>query len=86
MDSEGYIRYDQIGGGYAEIEQVIQSLLQERASKMSKDASLPKFNIPNKTAIPKGVQSVDISQIKTPELCFGYQACFPFSIPPKPLR
>jgi len=29
VDSEGYIRYDQIGGGYAEIEQVIQSLLQE---------------------------------------------------------
>jgi len=41
VDTEGYIRYDHIGeGGYAEIEKVIQSLLQERAAgKMSNDAS-----------------------------------------------
>ncbi|MGA7369599.1 MAG: redoxin domain-containing protein [Nitrososphaeraceae archaeon] len=74
VDSEGYIRYDHIGeGGYAETEKVIESLLQERAAQMGKDANLPKFDIANTTAIPKGVQSVDFSKIKTPELYFGYQ-------------
>lgn len=74
VDSEGNIRYDHIGeGGYAETEKVIQSLLQERAARMGKDASLLKFDIANTTAIPNGVQSVDFSQIKTPELYFGYQ-------------
>jgi thiol-disulfide isomerase/thioredoxin len=74
VDSEGNIRYDHIGeGGYAETEKVIQSLLQERAAQMGKDASLLKFDSANKTAIPNGVQSVDFSQIKTPELYFGYQ-------------
>lgn len=39
VDSEGYIRYDHISeGGYGETEKVIQSLLQERAAQMSKDA------------------------------------------------
>jgi thiol-disulfide isomerase/thioredoxin len=74
VDSEGNMRYDHIGeGGYAETEKVIQSLLQERAARMGKDASLLKFDIANTTAIPNGVQSVDFSQIKTPELYFGYQ-------------
>ena len=74
VDSGGDIRYDHIGeGGYAETEKVIQSLLQERAAQMDKDASLLKFDNANKTAIPNGVQSVDFSQIKTPELYFGYQ-------------
>ena len=74
VDSEGYIRHDHIGeGGYAETEKVIQSLLQEDAVQMGKDASLLKLNIANTTTIPKGVQSVDFSQIKTPELYFGYQ-------------
>jgi thiol-disulfide isomerase/thioredoxin len=74
VDSEGYIRYDHIGeGGYAEIEKVIQTLLQERAAKIDKDVSLLNFNISNTTTMPKGIQSVDFSQIKTPELYFGYQ-------------
>jgi hypothetical protein len=35
IDYEGYIRYDHIGeGGYAETEKVIQSILQERATKL----------------------------------------------------
>src|SRR5918998_2280576 len=75
VDSEGYIRYDHIGeGGYAETEKVIQSLLQERAVQLGiKDATL--LNLNNSittTTTPKGVQSVDFSQIKTPELYFGY--------------
>ena len=75
VDNEGYIRYDHIGeGGYAETEKVIQSLLQERAVQLGiKDATL--LNLNNSittTTTPKGVQSVDFSQIKTPELYFGY--------------
>ncbi|CAN5215272.1 hypothetical protein BH18THE2_BH18THE2_07720 [soil metagenome] len=75
VDGEGYIRYDHIGeGGYAETEKAIQLLLQERAALMGKDPSHLKLNIANATTtIPKGVQSVDFSQIKTPELYFGYQ-------------
>lgn len=76
VDNEGYIRYDQIGeGGYAETEKVIQSLLQERAVQMGiKDATLLNFlnNSITTTNKPKDVQSVDFSQIKTPELYFGY--------------
>ena len=75
VDNEGYIRYDHIGeGGYAETEKVIQSLLQERAVQLGiKDATL--LNLNNSittTTKPKDVQSVDFSQIKTPELYFGY--------------
>lgn len=75
VDNEGYIRYDHIGeGGYAETEKVIQSLLQERAVQMGiKDVTL--LNLNNSittTTKPKDVQSVDFSQIKTPELYFGY--------------
>lgn len=87
VDHEGYIRYNHIGeGGYAETEKVIQSLLSERASAMglkqvdygSSDdtknvSSLTTASTTNKTTtINPELQSVNFSQIKTPELYLGY--------------
>ena len=70
MDSEGYIRYDHIGeGGYVETENAIKNLLSERSNQQGVEIS----NInQTKLTVPEG-QSVDFSQIKTPELYFGYQ-------------
>jgi thiol-disulfide isomerase/thioredoxin len=72
IDTEGYIRYDHIGeGGYSEIEKVIQSLLAERGAQLGlKEIS---FSNANTTEKRSSIQSVDFSQIKTPELYFGYQ-------------
>ena len=70
VDSEGYIRYDHIGeGGYVETENAIKNLLSERSKQQGIEIS--KIN-QTKLTIP-GEQSVDINQIKTPELYFGYQ-------------
>ncbi|HEU5446451.1 MAG TPA: thioredoxin family protein [Nitrososphaeraceae archaeon] len=70
VDSEGYIRYDHIGeGGYVETENAIKNLLSERSNQQGVEIS----NInQTKLTVPEG-QSVDFSQIKTPELYFGYQ-------------
>ena len=69
IDDEGYIRYDHIGeGAYDKTEQVIQSLLKERAANMGQAVE-----IDASTAKPQGAQSVDFGQINTPELYFGYQ-------------
>jgi hypothetical protein len=69
------IKLSDLKGGYAETEKVIQSLLQERAVQLGiKDATLLNFlnNSITTTTKPKDVQFVDFSQIKTPELYFGY--------------
>ena len=70
VDSDGYIRYDHIGeGGYVETENAIKNLLSERSNQQGVEIS----NInQTKLTVPEG-QSVDFSQIKTPELYFGYQ-------------
>lgn len=68
VDDEGFIRYDHIGeGAYEETEKVIQALLQERAANMGMTV-----DIDTSTANPEDAQSVNFSQINTPELYFGY--------------
>jgi thiol-disulfide isomerase/thioredoxin len=70
VDSDGYIRYDHIGeGGYAETENAIRSLLAERSDQQSLEIS----NLNQTKLIVSGAPSVDLNQIKSPELYFGYQ-------------
>jgi thiol-disulfide isomerase/thioredoxin len=75
IDAEGYLRYDHIGeGGYQETEKVIQSLLSERAATLGKKTNLGNSSNTNNTSqtINPELQSVDFSQIRTPELYLGY--------------
>jgi thiol-disulfide isomerase/thioredoxin len=70
VDSDGYIRYDHIGeGGYAETENAIKSLLAERSNQQGLEIS----NLNQTKLIVPSVPSVDLNQIKSPELYFGYQ-------------
>ena len=70
IDSEGYIRYDNIGeGGYVETENAIRNLLAE--SEGQQRISLSSVN-ETSLSVPDS-QTVDFNQIKTPELYFGYQ-------------
>jgi thiol-disulfide isomerase/thioredoxin len=70
VDAEGFIRYDHIGeGGYSETENAIRNLLAERAGQQN--ISLTGVSQTNVSIAES--QSVDINQIKTPELYFGYQ-------------
>jgi len=70
VDSEGYIRYDHIGeGGYAETENAIRNLLAERSNKQGLETT----NLNQTKLIVPNTPSVDLNQIKTPELYFGYQ-------------
>jgi thiol-disulfide isomerase/thioredoxin len=70
VDSEGYIRYDHIGeGGYAETENAIRNLLTERSNQEGLEIS----NLNQTKLIVPSTPSVDLNQIKTPELYFGYQ-------------
>jgi Thiol-disulfide isomerase and thioredoxins len=70
VDSEGYIRYDHIGeGGYAETENAIRNLLAERSNQQG----LGTTNLNQTKLIVPNTPSVDLNQIKTPELYFGYQ-------------
>lgn len=70
VDSDGYIRYDHIGeGGYVETENAIKNLLSERSNQQGVELS----NINQTKLTVAGAESVDFSQIKTPELYFGYQ-------------
>jgi len=70
IDSEGYIRYDHIGeGGYVETENAIRNLLMERSNQQGIETS----NLNQTESNVPGTASVDFSQIKTPELYFGYQ-------------
>jgi thiol-disulfide isomerase/thioredoxin len=69
VDDEGYIRFDHIGeGGYDRTEQVIQSLLQERAAHLGRP--MAPAGAPVR---PGAAQSVDFDRINTPELYLGYQ-------------
>jgi thiol-disulfide isomerase/thioredoxin len=70
VDSEGYIRYDHIGeGGYAETENAIRNLLAERSNQQGLETT----NLNQTKLIVPNTPSVDLNQIKTPELYFGYQ-------------
>src|SRR4249919_2092413 len=70
VDSDGYIRYDHIGeGGYAETENAIRNLLAERSNQEGLEIS----NLNQTKLIVPSTPSVDLNQIKTPELYFGYQ-------------
>jgi thiol-disulfide isomerase/thioredoxin len=70
VDSEGYIRYDHIGeGGYAETENAIRNLLAERSNQQGLETA----NLNQTKLIVPNTPSVDLNQIKTPELYFGYQ-------------
>ena len=70
VDSDGYIRYDHIGeGGYAETENAIRSLLAERSNQQGLEIS----NLNQTKLIVPSAPSVDLNQIKSPELYFGYQ-------------
>jgi len=70
VDSEGYIRYDHIGeGGYAETENAIRRLLAERSNQQGLEIS----NLNQTKLIVPSAPSVDLNQIKSPELYFGYQ-------------
>lgn len=70
VDSEGYIRYDHIGeGGYAETENAIRNLLAERSNQQALETT----NLNQTKLIVPNTSSVDLNQIKTPELYFGYQ-------------
>lgn len=70
VDSDGYIRYDHIGeGGYAETENAIRSLLAERSNQQGLEIS----NLNQTKLIVPSAPYVDLNQIKSPELYFGYQ-------------
>jgi thiol-disulfide isomerase/thioredoxin len=70
VDSDGYIRYDHIGeGGYAETENAIKRLLAERSNQQGLEIS----NLNQTKLIVPSAPSVDLNQIKSPELYFGYQ-------------
>ncbi|AIC16538.1 redoxin domain-containing protein [Nitrososphaera viennensis] len=76
VDDEGFVRYDHIGeGSYEETEQVIQSLLQERAANLGQNATINASSSSTTTTPvkPEGAQSVDFGRINTPELYFGYK-------------
>lgn len=67
-DDQGYIRYDHIGeGAYDETEQIIQELLQERATRLGLNITVTQ-------------SLVDLEEYKhgskTPELYFGYDFAF----------
>ena len=67
-DDQGYIRYDHIGeGAYDETEQIIQELLQERATRLGLNVAVAQ-------------PLVDLEEYqhgsKTPELYFGYDFAF----------
>lgn len=67
-DDQGYIRYDHIGeGAYDETEQIIQELLQERATRLGLNVAVAQ-------------SLVDLEEYKhgskTPEIYFGYDFAF----------
>ncbi len=67
VDIDGYIVYDHIGeGAYDETEKEIVKALKERAERIGSSTEELKG-----TATPKNVVSVDMSQVKSPEIYFG---------------
>ncbi len=68
IDINGKIVYDKIGeGGYEETEIFIKKLLNERALKYNLE------EIDNEISIPNNIFDVNFSQIKSPEIYFGYK-------------
>ena len=67
IDIDGFIVYDHIGeGGYEETEKKIVELLNERSRLLSKaEVLLDKSEA-------EGVDEVDFSQVRSPEMYFGY--------------
>ena len=69
IDIDGYIRHDQIGeGNYDETEKIIQSLLNERMERQNEQSVIGQ-GISN----PKEAVNVDVNNVGTPEIYFGYQ-------------
>ena len=64
IDADGFVRYDHVGeGGYDETEKEIRALLAEQ------NASSPMPSVSSPALSP--IDSVDFSQVGTPELYFG---------------
>jgi len=69
IDIDGYIRYDHIGeGGYDETEKMIQQLLKERMERLNQ-----KNGIDIEPSKPTEAVDINPSEVKTPEIYFGYQ-------------
>lgn len=67
IDIDGFIVHDHIGeGGYNGTEQIIQSLLKERAQRLGLNES-----IDSKITQPE-INATDFSGIQSPEIYFGY--------------
>ena len=67
IDIDGFIVYDHIGeGGYAETEQKIQELLEERLAMLGS-----KEEINQKIGVPRDVSEISFRQIESPEIYFG---------------
>jgi len=65
-DNEGYIRYDHIGeGGYKKTEQVIQLLLEERATQIGLKVASAEPLV--------DIEEFEHTSFRTPELYFGYK-------------
>ncbi len=69
IDGDGYIRYDHIGeGAYEETEKMIQLLLKEGMERLSKENG-----IESSISKPEETVDVDFSNVRTPEIYFGYR-------------
>lgn len=67
IDIDGFIVYDHIGeGGYEETERKIQELLEERKMALGED-----MVITTDITKPEGVEDVDFTQQRSPEIYFG---------------
>jgi thiol-disulfide isomerase/thioredoxin len=67
IDIDGFIVYDHIGeGAYEETERKIQELLEERVAKLD-----IRENIEKEIAQPEGVEAVDYTTPRSPEIYFG---------------
>ncbi|MCH7883573.1 redoxin domain-containing protein [Patescibacteria group bacterium] len=67
IDIDGFIVYDHIGeGGYEETERKIQELLGERMAMLGIDEDIQKG-----ISKPEGVEEVDLSTRRSPEIYFG---------------
>lgn len=67
IDIDGFIVYDHIGeGGYEETEAKIVELLKERKERLGLEGEI------ESGATPEGVDVVDESRPRTPEIYFGY--------------
>jgi thiol-disulfide isomerase/thioredoxin len=79
IDSQGYIRDDQIGeGGYSETERTIQTLLAEKATLDNRTEisfDLGKGSSANASSTPssQSLQYVDFNQNISPEIYLGYE-------------